>query len=85
MLSAAQDDEIGGMHLPYVVEAAANGYFGKASVNIGAGMLTIGNAGLLAVLRCFHRYELPKIGAWLTVVAAREPVCREMLNQETPR
>jgi len=47
MLSAAQDYDIGGMQLPYVVEAAANGFFGKASVSIGAGMLTTGNANLL--------------------------------------
>ena len=47
MLSAAQDYDIGGMQLPYVLEAAANGFFAKASVSIGAGMLTIGNANLL--------------------------------------
>lgn len=47
MLSAAQDFDIGGMQLPYVVEAAANGFFAKASVSIGAGMLTVGNANLL--------------------------------------
>ena len=47
MLSAAQDAEIGGMQLPYTVEAAANAFFAKASVSIGAGMLTTGNANLL--------------------------------------
>ena len=36
MLSAAQDFDIGGMQLPYTVEAAANGFFAKASVSIGA-------------------------------------------------
>ena len=36
------------------------------------------HAGLLAALRYFHAYELPKIGAWLAVVARRESVCREM-------
>jgi butyryl-CoA dehydrogenase len=36
------------------------------------------NAGLLAAMRYFHVYELPKIDAWLAVVAARESVCREM-------
>jgi butyryl-CoA dehydrogenase len=34
--------------------------------------------GWLAAMRFFHRYELPKIGAWLAVVAQRESVCREM-------
>ena len=47
MLSAAQSYDIGGMQLPYTVEAAANGFFAKASVSIGAGMLTTGNANLL--------------------------------------
>lgn len=47
MLSAAQDFAIGGMQLPYTVEAAANAFFACASVSIGAGMLTVGNANLL--------------------------------------
>jgi len=47
MLSAAQDYDIGGMQLPYTVEAAANAFFACASVSIGASMLTVGNANLL--------------------------------------
>jgi alkylation response protein AidB-like acyl-CoA dehydrogenase len=47
MLSAAQDYEIGGMQLPYTVEAAAGTFFATASVSIGGGLLTIGNANLL--------------------------------------
>ncbi|HEY8907893.1 MAG TPA: acyl-CoA dehydrogenase family protein, partial [Rhodoferax sp.] len=47
MLSASQSYELGGMQLPYVVEAAANVFFGKASVSIGFGLLTAGNANLL--------------------------------------
>ena len=47
MLAAAQDHDIGGMQLPYVIEAAANAFFARASVSIGAGMLTVGNANLL--------------------------------------
>ena len=47
MLAAAQDHELGGMQLPYTVESAANAFFAKASVSIGAGMLTTGNANLL--------------------------------------
>ncbi len=47
MLSAAQSYALGGMQLPYVVEAAANAFFAKASVSIGFGMLTTGNANLL--------------------------------------
>ena len=36
MLSAAQDYEIGGMQLPYTVEAAANAFFAMASVSMGS-------------------------------------------------
>ena len=56
MLSAAQDFEMGGMQLPYSVEAAANAFFACASVSIGSGMLTTGNANLLMV----HGTELQK-------------------------
>ncbi|NMM04877.1 acyl-CoA dehydrogenase [Polaromonas sp.] len=49
MLSAAQNYDIGGMQLPYTVEAAANAFFAMASVSIGSGMLTTGNANLLMV------------------------------------
>ncbi|MDP3522089.1 MAG: acyl-CoA dehydrogenase [Hydrogenophaga sp.] len=47
MLSAAQDYAIGGMQLPYTVEASGNAFFAMASVSIGSGMLTTGNANLL--------------------------------------
>ena len=47
MLAAAQDYAIGGMQLPYTVESAANAFFAKASVSIGGGLLTVGNANLL--------------------------------------
>ena len=56
MLSAAQDYENGGMQLPYTVEAAANAFFAMASVSIGSGMLTTGNANLLMV----HGTDLQK-------------------------
>ncbi len=49
MLAAAQDYEFGGMQLPYTVEAAANAFFAMASVSIGSGLLTTGNANLLMV------------------------------------
>ena len=49
MLSAAQDYEEGGMQLPYTIEAAAGTFFATASVSIGGGLLTKGNANLLLV------------------------------------
>jgi alkylation response protein AidB-like acyl-CoA dehydrogenase len=56
MLSAAQDYEVGGMQLPYTVEAAANSFFAMASISIGSGLLTSGNANLLMV----HGTDLQK-------------------------
>src|SRR5690606_3794492 len=56
MLSAAQDYAIGGMQLPYTVEAAAGTFFATASVSIGSGLLTVGNANLLMA----HGTELQK-------------------------
>ena len=41
---------------------------------LGAGFLQ----GKLATAAYFFRFELPKIDAWLSVVAARHPVCRDM-------
>jgi butyryl-CoA dehydrogenase len=49
MLGAAQDYGVGGMQLPYTVQAAANSFFAKASVSMGSGLLTSGNANLLMV------------------------------------
>lgn len=34
--------------------------------------------GTLSAMRYFFAYELPKVDAWLGVVARREPVCRQM-------
>ena len=49
MLSAAQDYALGGMQLPYVVESAANAFFGVASISIGSNLLTTGNANAILV------------------------------------
>jgi alkylation response protein AidB-like acyl-CoA dehydrogenase len=38
-------------------------------------------AGKLAATRYFFAYELPKIDAWLGVVASREPLLREMQDE----
>jgi butyryl-CoA dehydrogenase len=46
--AAGQDNEVGGMQLPYVVEAASRTFFMKASIGIDAyAMLTTANANLL--------------------------------------
>jgi butyryl-CoA dehydrogenase len=47
LLAAAEDESVGGMNLPYVVESAANLFFSRASVSISAALLTVANARLL--------------------------------------
>ncbi len=47
MFAAAQSYEMGGMQLPYVVEAAANSFFALGSISIGWNLLTVGNANAI--------------------------------------
>ncbi|MHB1125042.1 MAG: acyl-CoA dehydrogenase [Ramlibacter sp.] len=89
MLSAAQDYEIGGMQLPYTVEAAANSFFAMASVSIGSGMLTVGNANLLlkhgtALQRqVFALNEFS--GRWSGTMALSEPQAGSSLSDIATR
>ena len=84
MLSAAQDYEMGGMQLPYSVEAAANAFFACASVSIGSGMLTTGNANLLmahgseAQQRVFATREFS--GEWAGTMCLSEPQAGSSLS-----
>lgn len=69
MLAAAQDYELGGMQLPYVVDLAANVFFAKAGIGLGGGgMLTAGNA--TPYLQAFGHVVL----AWLWLDVARAAV-----------
>ena len=89
MLSAAQDYDWGGMQLPYTVEAAANAFFGCASVSIGSGMLTTGNANLLMA----HGTELQKqvfaknefAGRWSGTMCLSEPQAGSSLSDVATR
>jgi alkylation response protein AidB-like acyl-CoA dehydrogenase len=89
MLSAAQDYEIGGMQLPYTVEAAANSFFALASVGMGSGLLTVGNANLLMV----HGTELQKkvfalnefSGRWAGTMCLSEPQAGSSLSDIVTR
>ena len=89
MLSAAQDYEVGGMQLPYTVEAAANAFFAMASVSIGSGMLTSGNANLLMV----HGTDLQKLvfaanefsGRFSGTMCLSEPQAGSSLSDITTR
>jgi alkylation response protein AidB-like acyl-CoA dehydrogenase len=89
MLSAAQDYEIGGMQLPYTVEAAAHTFFAMASVSIGSGMLTVGNANLLMVhgterqKEVFARNEFS--GRWSGTMCLSEPQAGSSLSDITTR
>ena len=89
MLSAAQDYAMGGMQLPYTVEAAANAFFAMASVSIGSGMLTVGNANLLMA----HGSELQKqvfaanefSGRWSGTMCLSEPQAGSSLSDVATR
>ena len=89
MLAAAQDYDIGGMQLPYTVEAAANAFFGKASVSIGAGMLTSGNANLLMAhgtplqQQVFAHAEFA--GRWAGTMCLSEPQAGSSLSDIATR
>ena len=84
MLSAAQDFEIGGMQLPYTLEAAANAFFAKASVSINASLLSVGNANLLMA----HGSEVQKrvfalnefSGRWSGTMCLSEPQAGSSLS-----
>ncbi len=89
MLSAAQDYDIGGMQLPYTVEAAANTFFAMASVSIGSGLLTVGNANLLMK----HGTELQRTvfalnefsGRWSGTMCLSEPQAGSSLSDVATR
>ncbi|MDH4449585.1 MAG: acyl-CoA dehydrogenase [Rhodoferax sp.] len=89
MLSAAQDYDLGGMQLPYSVEAAANAFFACASVSIGSSLLTVGNANLLMA----HCTELQKkvfaynefSGRWAGTMCLSEPQAGSSLSDVATR
>jgi butyryl-CoA dehydrogenase len=89
MLSAAQDYEMGGMQLPYCIEAAANSFFACASVSIGTGMLTTGNANLLMVhgtplqKEVFSKNEFS--GRWSGTMCLSEPQAGSSLSDVATR
>jgi alkylation response protein AidB-like acyl-CoA dehydrogenase len=89
MLSAAQDYDVGGMQLPYTIEAAANSFFAHASVSIGSGMLTTGNANLLMVhgtplqQQVFAASEFA--GKWSGTMCLSEPQAGSSLSDVATR
>jgi alkylation response protein AidB-like acyl-CoA dehydrogenase len=89
MLSAAQDYEIGGMQLPYTVEAAAGTFFALGSVSISSHMLSVGNANLLLAhgtpmqRRVFALNEFS--GRWAGTMALSEPQAGSSLSDIATR
>jgi alkylation response protein AidB-like acyl-CoA dehydrogenase len=89
MLSAAQDYELGGMQLPYTVEAAANTFFGCASISIGSNLLTVGNAncilthGTATQADVFAKNQLN--GRWAGTMCLSEPQAGSSLSDITTR
>ena len=84
MMGAAQDYALGGMQLPYTVNASANAFFSLGSVSIGSQMLTVGNANLLLV----HGTETQKAvfaanelsGRWAGTMCLSEPQAGSSLS-----
>jgi alkylation response protein AidB-like acyl-CoA dehydrogenase len=89
LLAAAQTEEWGGMNLPYVVEAAANAFFAKASASISAALLTVGNANLLLAhgtpkqKDVFARAEFE--GRWAGTMCLSEPQAGSSLSDVATR
>jgi butyryl-CoA dehydrogenase len=90
MLAASQDYSIGGMQLPYTVEAAGNAFFSMASVAMsGYGMLTSGSANLLMAhgtpmqKEVFARNELS--GRWFGTMCLSEPQAGSSLSDVATR
>jgi butyryl-CoA dehydrogenase len=89
MLSAAQDYAIGGMQLPYTVEAAANSFFAAASISIGSNMLTSGNANAIMA----HGTDMQKQvfaanefnGRWAGTMCLSEPQAGSSLSDIATR
>ncbi len=89
MLAAAQSEAWGGMNLPYVVDAAANAFFARASVSISAALLTVGNANLLLAhgtpkqKEVFARAEFE--GRWAGTMCLSEPQAGSSLSDVVTR
>ncbi|MCS6995702.1 MAG: acyl-CoA dehydrogenase [Casimicrobiaceae bacterium] len=89
LLAAAQDEALGGMQLPYVVETAANAFFAKASVSICWALLTTANANAILAhgsptqRRIFAEAELA--GRWMGTMCLSEPDVGSSLSDITTR
>jgi butyryl-CoA dehydrogenase len=90
LLAAGQDEAIGGMQLPCVVETAANAFFSKASVSMGGyAMLTRGNATLLMAHGTPRQREVFAragfAGRWFGTMCLSEPQAGSSLSDVSTR
>ncbi|TAG45772.1 MAG: acyl-CoA dehydrogenase [Betaproteobacteria bacterium] len=89
MLAAAQEYELGGMQLPYVVEAAANMFFSKASISISWALLTTGNANAIMVSGTEAQKEVfaanEFAGRWAGTMCLSEPQAGSSLSDIATR
>ncbi len=89
MLAASQDEALGGMQLPYSVEAAANAFFALGSISIGSQLLSVGNANAILVhgtpaqQQVFAANELS--GRWAGTMCLSEPQAGSSLSDITTR
>ena len=89
MFAAAQSYEMGGMQLPYVLEAAANAFFGLSSISIGWNLLTVGNANAIltygtdAQKKVFAANQFN--GRWAGTMCLSEPQAGSSLSDVATR
>ncbi len=89
MFAAAQDESMGGMQLPYLIEAAANSFFGVASISIGWNLLTVGNANAILASGTQKQKEVFAAnqfnGRWAGTMCLSEPQAGSSLSDITTR
>jgi alkylation response protein AidB-like acyl-CoA dehydrogenase len=89
MFSAAQDYEMEGMQLPYLVEAAANSFFGIGSISIGWNLLTVGNANAILASGTPMQKQVFAAnqfnGRWAGTMCLSEPQAGSSLSDITTR
>ncbi len=89
MFAAAQDEAMGGMQLPYLIEAAANSFFGIGSISIGWNLLTVGNANAILASGTFAQKEVFAAnqfnGRWAGTMCLSEPQAGSSLSDITTR
>ncbi|MDO9434876.1 acyl-CoA dehydrogenase [Hydrogenophaga sp.] len=90
MFAATQDEAMGGMQLPFVVEMAASAFFYKASIGISSyAVLTTANANLLMVHGTERQKQVFAVqqlaGRWFGTMCLSEPQAGSSLSDIATR